>query len=91
MSNHTPHLSAHVRHPHGSSSAPSAGSIDVRSASDLDIAKRAPNGHTRSSRHVAVSMALISRIGRTQAGNSPPSISLNAESECRVRFPGQVA
>jgi hypothetical protein len=41
MSNHTPHLSAHVRHPHGSSSAPSAGSIDVRSASDLDIAKRA--------------------------------------------------
>jgi hypothetical protein len=41
MSNHTPHLSAHVRHPHSSSSAPSADSIDVRSASDIDIAKRA--------------------------------------------------
>jgi Protein of unknown function (DUF2934) len=42
MSNHSPHLSAHVRHPHGSSSAPSSvDSIEVRSASDIDIAKRA--------------------------------------------------
>ena len=41
MSNHTPHLSAHVRHPHDLSSAPSVHSIEVRSASDIDIAKRA--------------------------------------------------
>jgi len=41
MSNHTPHLSAHVRHPHGRLPAPRADSIDVRSASDVDIAKRA--------------------------------------------------
>ena len=41
MSNHTPHLTAHVRHPHRSSSAPSADNIEVESASDIDIAKRA--------------------------------------------------
>jgi len=41
MSNHTPHLSAHVRQTHSRSLPPSADSIDVRSASDVDIAKRA--------------------------------------------------
>jgi hypothetical protein len=41
MSNHTPHLSAHVRHPHDLSSAPGVHSIEIRSASDIDIAKRA--------------------------------------------------
>ena len=41
MSNHTPHLYAHVRHPHGLSSAPGLHSIEVKSASDIDIAKRA--------------------------------------------------
>ena len=41
MSHHTPHLSAHVRHPHDLSSAPTAQRVDIRSASDIDIAKRA--------------------------------------------------
>ena len=41
MSNHTPHLSARVRPPHSRLSAPRADSIEVRSASDVDIAKRA--------------------------------------------------
>ena len=41
MSHHASHLSAHVRHPHGPSSAPAAPRLDVRPASDIDIAKRA--------------------------------------------------
>ena len=40
MSHQASHLSAHVRHPHGPSSAPGSQSIDVKSASDIDIAKR---------------------------------------------------
>jgi hypothetical protein len=41
MSHHASHSTAHVRPPHGLSSAPGAQSIDVRSASDIDIARRA--------------------------------------------------
>jgi hypothetical protein len=41
MSDHPSHLSAHVRHPHGSSAAPAGQRIDARSASHADIAKRA--------------------------------------------------
>ena len=41
MSHQESHLSAHVRHPHGPSSAPNMRSIEVKSASDIDIAKRA--------------------------------------------------
>ncbi len=38
---HTHHLSPQVRHPEGASTAPTLQRIDVRSASDADIAKRA--------------------------------------------------
>ena len=42
MSQHTPHLSSHVRHPHDSSAAPSVHHpMDVRAASHENIAKRA--------------------------------------------------
>ena len=41
MSHHEPHSPAHVRHPHGLSSAPGLQTIEVKSASDIDIAKRA--------------------------------------------------
>jgi len=41
MSHHASHFTAHVRHPHDPSFAPTAQRIDVRSASDIDIAKRA--------------------------------------------------
>ena len=41
MSHHEPHSPAHVRHPHDPSFAPNAQHIDVKSASDIDIAKRA--------------------------------------------------
>jgi len=41
MSQQAPHLSSHVRHPHGASMSPAAHRIDVKSASHSDIAKRA--------------------------------------------------
>ena len=41
MSNHTPNLSARARYPHQLSSAASVHTIEVRSASDIDVAKRA--------------------------------------------------
>jgi len=41
MSNHTPHLSSHVRQPHRRSSASSADSMEETPVSDIDIAKRA--------------------------------------------------
>lgn len=41
MSHNTPHLSAHVRHPHAPLSVSSVRPIDIRSAPDADIAKRA--------------------------------------------------
>jgi hypothetical protein len=41
MSNHSPHTSARVRQTHSRSSTPSADSLDVRWALDVDIARRA--------------------------------------------------
>ena len=41
MSNHSSHTFARVKQTHRRSSAPSADILDVRSASDVDIAKRA--------------------------------------------------
>jgi hypothetical protein len=41
MSNHSPHTSARVRQNHSRSLPPNADSIEVRSASDVDVAKRA--------------------------------------------------
>ena len=41
MSQHASHSTAHIRHPHDLSFAPTAHHVDVRSASDIDIAKRA--------------------------------------------------
>jgi hypothetical protein len=41
MSQQAPHLSSHVRHPHGASMSPAAQHVDVKSASHSAIAKRA--------------------------------------------------
>jgi hypothetical protein len=41
MSHHTPHLVSHVRHPNAPSATPVAQRIEVKSASDADIATRA--------------------------------------------------
>jgi hypothetical protein len=41
MSHRTSHSSPHVRYPNGLSAAPTLQRIEVRSASDADIAKRA--------------------------------------------------
>ena len=41
MSHHTLHLVSHVRHPNEQSAAPVAHRIEVKSASDADIAVRA--------------------------------------------------